>query len=173
MKYTSIGLIFLGLAIALFALIMEVTADYSNIVNLDLLSLRQNYLIVGGILFIAGTILVTKSQRNKSEEKELNNQDRISCPFCAEKIMREAKVCRFCSNEIPITVENKSSHNEIPITVENKSSHSDAPTIEKINDDKYEIVFDGEKYNYAGYKYANLQDATNYAELVKKRKNSE
>ena len=160
MKYTSIGLIFLGLAIALFALIMEVTADYSNIVNLDLLSLRQNYLIVGGILFIAGTILVTKSQRNKSEEKELNNQDRISCPFCAEKIMREAKVCRFCSNEIPITVENK-------------SSHSDAPTIEKINDDKYEIVFDGEKYNYAGYKYANLQDATNYAELVKKRKNSE
>ena len=112
--------------------------------------------------------------RNKNEiNDDENNQDRISCPFCAEKIMREAKVCRFCSNEIPITVENKSSHSDASIAVENKSSLSDAPTIEKINDDEYEIVFDGKKYNYAGYKYDNLQHATNYAELVKKRKNTE
>lgn len=78
MKYTSIGLIFLGLVIALFALNMEVTADDTNIVNLGLLSLRQNYLIVGGILFIAGIILVSKSQRNKSEEKELIINDELS-----------------------------------------------------------------------------------------------
>ncbi len=71
MKYLSISLIVLGLLVCLFALNMEVTAENTNIVNLNLLSLRQNYLIVGGILFIAGIILVTSFQRNKVQEKDL------------------------------------------------------------------------------------------------------
>ena len=78
MKYISISLICLGLLIALFALNMDVSANDTNIVNLDLLSLRQNYLMVGGILFIAGIILVTKAQGIKSNEKELIIKEELS-----------------------------------------------------------------------------------------------
>lgn len=68
----------MGLVIAMFALNMNVSAEDSNVVNLNLLSLRHNYLIVGGIIFIAGIILVTKFQRNKSDEKELVNNGKLS-----------------------------------------------------------------------------------------------
>lgn len=71
MKYLSISLIVLGLLVGLFALNMDVTAEGTNVVNLNLLSLRQNYLTAGGILFIAGIILVTSFQRNKVQEKDL------------------------------------------------------------------------------------------------------
>ena len=57
---------------------MDVSANDTNIVNLDLLSLRQNYLMVGGILFIAGIILVTKAQGIKSNEKELIIKEELS-----------------------------------------------------------------------------------------------
>jgi hypothetical protein len=34
-------------------------------------------------------------------QKDTVNEDRIPCPFCAEMIKREARVCRFCQRDLP------------------------------------------------------------------------
>lgn len=60
---------------------------------------RQNYLIISGLSVLLGAIL---SAFKVGNAQVVSDDNRIACPFCAEKIMQEARVCRFCSKEIPI-----------------------------------------------------------------------
>ena len=79
-----------GVLTVLYALnFMAVSLPYSDVVNIHLLSQRQNYLILGGILFLAGVLVTLMTKPTE-----------VACPHCAELIKREATVCKHCAREI-------------------------------------------------------------------------
>jgi flagellar biosynthesis component FlhA len=44
---------------------------------------------------------------NQPVEEAINEDDMKECPFCAEKIRKNAKLCRFCGKEIESTKKKK------------------------------------------------------------------
>lgn len=52
-----------------------------------------------GIL-IAAVLAVQPVSQTVNPQLQATNQDRRPCPYCAEMILREAKVCRFCGRDI-------------------------------------------------------------------------
>ena len=79
-KSIGITLIVLGALIMIFSRLMEVTIGDSGIVNINLLSEKQNTLIFGGLIFLAGIILYAafKSKQTKEEEtiEELKSKEK-------------------------------------------------------------------------------------------------
>ena len=61
--------------------------------------------IYGAALFIVALphALVMKSDRGALEQKQLASGDTQKCPYCAELIKSEAKVCRFCQRDLPVS----------------------------------------------------------------------
>ncbi len=55
------------------------------------------------ILLLAPTVItfILVSIRSR-QKKQISTERRIRCPYCAEWIQPEAKVCRFCKREIKI-----------------------------------------------------------------------
>lgn len=70
MKYISALLIFLGAALTLVALNLDVTVDDSEVTNLNLMAQRQNLLIIGCVIFIAGIIVCVSSIKSSTVHKE-------------------------------------------------------------------------------------------------------
>ena len=40
-------------------------------------------------------------QSVQGRNRERNDREERECPFCAERILKEAKICRFCGREVP------------------------------------------------------------------------
>lgn len=59
--------------------------------------------IYGALLFIVALIhaIVLKPVQAEVDRAALATGDSRKCPFCAEIVRREAKVCRFCSRDLP------------------------------------------------------------------------
>ena len=68
--------------------------------NLGLMEERRNHLMMSGVAIIAGIILFGFGSASRPEQPTTSVTHR-ACPFCAEQIKTEAKVCRFCQRELP------------------------------------------------------------------------
>lgn len=78
MKIGTLGktLILLGVIILLYALNMAVAMPGSDIVNIHLISERQNMIVIGGMLFIGGIILFSVERLKQTEDENAKEKSR-------------------------------------------------------------------------------------------------
>ncbi len=67
MNVISRILVALGIILVTIAFNLSVSTDGSDIINLNMVSQRQNLLMIGCVVFIAGIILVASSLRNRED----------------------------------------------------------------------------------------------------------
>ena len=76
--------------------IADMTVGGGRVNNLGLIGDRQSGIIVsaaaavlGGILIVIGNMISPVAKPNTKK-----------CPYCAESIQQEAKVCRYCNRDV-------------------------------------------------------------------------
>lgn len=87
----------IGIIFAVSALFMDVTVvagDGYRVNNLGLMSSRQNYMIFGGFVAIAGIIITLVGEKFKPSANS------VKCPYCAELISAEAVKCKHCGSDV-------------------------------------------------------------------------
>lgn len=101
MKALGVVLLIVGAIAFVFAFRMDTTVGSYH--NIGLLNDRQNTFIFGGALAVIGAVFVGfgSISRKGREESAAPAEATRKCPFCAEIIKAEAKICRFCQRELP------------------------------------------------------------------------
>ena len=64
-KTVGILMILAGVLFGVLALAMDVTAPGSNVVNLSLMNQQQNFVLIAGVVFIAGILMTALSGKKK------------------------------------------------------------------------------------------------------------
>lgn len=86
------------------AMDVSVPSGVGRVNNLGLMSERQNYIIIAGILLIGGMLMATRSRPASTSTPPAIIEETRSCPQCAEQIKQAAVKCRFCGSQIePVT----------------------------------------------------------------------
>ena len=89
----------MGVVLLLIAFTMDTSVgpSYGRVHNIGLLSKQNNYIILGSILLVGGLII----SAFKGSSNQPSNEGTIKCPFCAELIKKNAKLCKHCKSPIP------------------------------------------------------------------------
>jgi Superinfection immunity protein len=80
---------------------------HHNAVAVFFLNLFLGWTLVGWVIALVWaisnppTVVVEQSSAPPPKAAPAEPQERYPCPFCAELIVREARVCRYCSHELP------------------------------------------------------------------------
>lgn len=105
---------FLVLVIGVVGLIASLGMDttvassrsYDRIHNIGLMNEKQNFILVSVAIAIAGVVTLVFGYRSEPSGQASNKvtanagQATRTCPFCAEQIMAQAVVCRYCGRDI-------------------------------------------------------------------------
>lgn len=91
-KNIGMGLIVFGIFVFLFAFSMSVSVEGSNVVNLNMISERQNTITLGGVVFLAGIILFALAKLKQTEaEDEIEKAKQHARSENARKMLDEVK----------------------------------------------------------------------------------
>lgn len=92
--------LFAGVCLAIFALNMDVsvsTGSGGRVNNLGLIADRQIYTILGGIIALAGLLMVLLTGKPAASPIEIDSRP---CPMCAESIKNAAIKCKHCGADL-------------------------------------------------------------------------
>lgn len=97
MRGFGIFVLIAGIACLIYAIGMDISVPtgLGRVNNLGLMSDRSNLTLTGGIITIAGLLMVIR-WRKTSQPEPPKAVDTRACPFCAETIKAAAVRCRFC-----------------------------------------------------------------------------
>lgn len=102
MKGGGLCAMIIGICWLVFALGMDVsvaTGSGGRVNNLGLMADRQVHIIVGGMITLAGLLMVLLGGKPAVTPAHTETDDR-PCPLCAEAIKRAAVKCKHCGAEV-------------------------------------------------------------------------
>jgi len=85
---------------------IAVKRDHPNMTSILLLNLFLGWSFIGWVIaliwsFSATSIVVTsEKEENKTLPKKPVENESIACPFCAEKILSKAILCKHCGSKL-------------------------------------------------------------------------
>lgn len=105
MKGFGIFALIAGICWMIFALNMDVSVStgMGRVNNLGLMADRQVHAIVGGIIALAGLLMLIFGERATPTSTQVSSEiDTRPCPLCAETIKNAAVKCKHCGADVEV-----------------------------------------------------------------------